>query len=249
MANESTPPKTDAATETTTEPAPKYMTAEEFNGAMTARERRSEERQAKAFTAMLEKFWASKSAPSADTTTGDDGGADGGGKDPTAPGRQIQLSEDQLAAKKAMSAVENLKKQLTAEKEAAAKEKAELLQRQERSDMIAALAAAGVTTAKGAYATLKEDGRIRRNADGELVMVVVKDYSGTKAEEEVPIAAGIKEWLGTDDGKCFLPARGGGEGSGTVPRGAPRTGAPLSKEEAKKEAQRMLSAFVLGGGQ
>jgi excinuclease UvrABC ATPase subunit len=252
MANEQNTTTTTAATtsaDTTTETQqPKFMTAEDFNGAMTARERRFEERIAKQMASQLEKFMSARQAPvdnAADDTTDD--GTDAGAQQAQVE-QPKRLSGSDLAIKKAAAKIDALTKQMAAKEEAAAKEKAELLQRQEKADMIAALAAAGVTTAKGAYATLKEDGRIRRNADGELVMVVVKDYAGTKAEEEVPIAAGIKEWLGTDDGKCFLPPRGGGEGSGTVVRGgATRTGAKLSKEEAKREAQVALTKFVLGG--
>ena len=241
---------TTATTDTATEQQqPKFMTADDFNGAMTARDRRLQQQLAKQFDE-FQKALMSRFAPPQQQATDDEAEAE---SDPGATTQQAvaeqpkRLSGAELAAKKANAKVEALAKQLAAEKEAAAKEKAELLQRQEKADMLAALSAAGVTTAKGAYATLKEDGRIRRNADGELVMVVIKDYAGTKAEEEVSVAAGIKEWLATDDGKCFLPPRGGGEGSGTVVRGgAARTGAALSKDEAKKEAQRMLTSFVLG---
>lgn len=249
MANEKEPSASSASTETTEQPAPKFMTAEDFNGAMTARERRFEERMAKQMAAQLEKFWAARSAPATDAGEETGTEADAADAAQTAAVEQPKrLSGDALAIKKAAAKIDALQKQMQAKEEAAAKEKAELLQRQEKADMLAALTAAGVTTAKGAYATLKEDGRIRRNADGELVMVVVKDYAGTKAEEEVPIAAGIKEWLATDDGKCFLPPRGGGDGSATVIRGgASRTGSALSKDEAKREAQKALTQFVLGG--
>lgn len=245
--NQTTTTATNATDTTTETQQPKFMTAEEFNGAMTARERRFEERIAKQMASQLEKFMAARQA----AVEAVDDSADVAEGEATTQQTQVEapkrLTGAELAAKKAMAKIDALQKQMQAKEEAAAKEKAELLQRQEKSDMLAALTAAGVTTAKGAYATLKEDGRIRRNADGELVMVVIKEYSGTKAEEEISVAAGIKEWLATDDGKCFLPPRGGGDGSGTVVRGGvQRTGAPLSKEEAKREAQRALTSFVLG---
>lgn len=226
--------------------APKFMTPEEFNGAVTARFQRFEKSIAQSITKQLEQFWASKNPPAdPNAETVEEGGETT--TDPAAQAAPKKLSGPELAAKKAIAKVDQLTKQMAAKDEAAAKEKAELLQRQERSEMYAALSAAGVTTAKGAYATLREDGKIRRNADGELVMVVVKDYAGTKHEEEVSIAEGLKAWLATDEGKCFLPPRGGGEGSGTTIRGgAPRTGGKMTKEEAKAEAQRMLTSFVLG---
>lgn len=245
--NQTTITTTDAA-DTTQQNQQKFMTPEDFNGAMTARDRRLQQQLAKQFEefqkTLMARFAPPQHAPEEETETEADATAT---MQQTAAEQPKRLSGAELAAKKANAKVEALAKQLAAEKEAAAKEKIELLQRQEKADMLAALAAAGVTTAKGAYATLKEDGRIRRNADGELVMVVIKDYSGTKAEEEVSIAAGIKEWLATDDGKCFLPPRGGGDGSGTVVRGdARRGGAKLSKEEQKADAQRALSSFILG---
>lgn len=237
-----------APAEGTAESTPKFMTAEDFNGAMTARERRFEQRITQQISQQLEKFLAARNGQA--DAAGDDAASDRDASSTQEAGEQQEapkrLSGPDLALKRQAAKIDALTKQMAAKEAEAAKEKAELLARQERADVIAALAAAGVTTAKGAYATLKDDGRIRRNADGELVMVVVKDYAGTKMDEEVPIGAGIKEWLATDEGKCFLPPRGGGDGSGTVFRGgATRNGAPPSKEEAKREAQRMLTSFIL----
>lgn len=237
MANEQTPQATTAAPpEAAGEPAsPKFMTAEDFNGAMTARERRFEQRIEK----LIEKSFAARQAApaaAAESAEEDEGAANQEAQEPA------KKPATDPALKRMAAKIEALHRQAAAKEEAAAKEKAELLQRQEKSDMLAALTAAGVTTAKGAYAMLKEEGRIKRNADGELVMLVVKEYG----EDEVPVADGIKHWLTTDDGKHFAPPRGGGDGSGTVVRGnAPRTRS-LSKEEAKRDAQKVLSQFILG---
>lgn len=222
------------------------MTADDFNGAMTARDRRLQQQLAKQFDEFQKSLMAkfAPPAPTDDDPADPDPSAQPDPAEPTQPAPK-RLSGADLAIKKAAAKIDALTKQMAAKEAEAAKEKAELLQRQEKADMLAALTAAGVTTAKGAYATLKEDGRIRRNADGELVMVTVKDYGGVRAEEEVPVAAGIKEWLATEDGKHFAPPRGGGDGSGTVVRGGGRGGAKLSKEEAKAEAQRLLSRFIL----
>jgi hypothetical protein len=239
MANEKDPAASTASTaqaeQTTESTSPKFMTADDFNGAMTARERRFEQRIQK----LIEQSFATRqSAPVAHE------GAEGEGEE-TQEGQEAAAkkpSGPDLAIKRATAKIEALHRQMQAKEEAAAKEKSELLQRQEKSDVIAALTSAGVTTAKGAYALLKEEGRIKRNADGELVMVVAKEYG----EDEVPVADGVKHWLSTDEGKHFALPRGGGEGSGTVIRGnAPRTRAP-SKEEAKRDAQKVLSQFILG---
>lgn len=239
MANEkdttSATTSTAQAEQTTESAQPKFMTAEDFNGAMTARERRFEQRIQK----LIEhSFTTRQAAPVADDGADPEAETTQEGQEAAAK----KPSGSDLAIKRATAKIEALHRQMQAKEEAAAKEKAELLQRQEKSDMLAALSAAGVTTAKGAYALLKEEGRIKRNADGELVMVVVKEYG----EDEVPIADGVKHWLSTDEGKHFALPRGGGDGSGTVIRGsAPRTRAP-SKEEAKRDAQKVLSQFILG---
>lgn len=241
MANEQDPSGTPPAPGAGEQQQPKFMTADEFNGAMTARDRRFEQRMAKQLEEFQSKLLASFQSPKS---------PDGGDEAEIEPGAVEQpttkkLTPAELAAKKAMAKVETLTRQMAAKEQEAAREKAELLAKQDKAETMAALVSAGVTTAKGAYATLKEDGRIRRNANGELVMVVMKEYG----EDEMSIADGIKHWLGTDDGKHFAPPRGGGEGSGTVVRGgAPRTGAPLSKEEQKREAQKTITKFILGGG-
>lgn len=221
-------------------PSPKFMTAEDFNGAMTSRDRRLANQQAK----QLEEFKQSIMAMFQSAKPGaEDADVDGSNQDVSDQSAPKRPSGAELAAKKAMAKLDAVTKQMQAKEEAAAKEKAELLKRQERSETLAALTDAGSSNAKGAYALLKDEGRIIRNADGDLVMKVMKEYG----EEEVPVNDGVKLWLATDEGKHYMPPRGGGEGSGTVVRGgASRTGGTLSKEEAKREAQRMLTQFVLG---
>lgn len=209
------------------DPQPKHMTVDDFNGAMTARERRFEQRIAK----MLEERFATI-APAKTEPVIDDGGAKHAEPDP--------------ATKQALAKLEAMQRQMAAEKEMSAKKEAEMLAKQERSEAFAALTEAGSHNAKGAYALLRDDGRIKRNADGDLVVILTRDYAGTKIEEEVPLADGIKAWLATDEGKHYLPPRGGGEGSGTVVRGGGgRNSASMSKEERKREAQNMLTGFIL----
>lgn len=230
MANEKDP----TAPATTPDPAqteaqqPKYMTPDDFNGAMTARERRFEQRIAK----MLDERFAAVAPVKGEPVSED--------KASIAPGQQP--TPDSLEIKRATAQIEALRRQMAAKDEAAAKEKAEMMARQEKADAIAALTEAGSINARGAYALLKDDGRIKRNASGELVMAVQKEYG----EDEVPLAAGLREWLSTAEGKHYLPPRGGGEGSGTVVRGGARGGAAMTKEEAKREAQNMLTGFILG---
>lgn len=235
MSNEngSKPGNTDTKAEqdSTEVAAPKYMTVEEINGALTARERRSEQRLAKQMEEFQQRIASMLSAKQPD---GDEASAEAG------KGAQESPEVKKLAAK-----LEAMNKQRDAEKAEAAKERAEFQAKQERSDVLSALSAAGSPNAIGAYSHLKLEGRLTRNAAGELVMRVMKEYG----EDEVPVVEGIKLWLETAEGKHYAPPRGGGEGSGTVIRGgAPRNGKSLSKDEAKREAQSLLTKFILGGG-
>lgn len=231
MANEQSKAPEQAAPvtqEPTEPPQPRYMTADEYNAASTARERRFEQRLSK----MLEERFAAIAAQQPAAAAANQG-------EPAAGAQSDQSAE----IKKYNARLEAMQKQMEAEKAAAAKERADMLLRQERTEVQSLLTEHGVMAPKHVYAAWKDEGRIGRNADGELVMKVTRDYG----EDEVPIAVAIKEWLTTQEAKLFLPPRGGGEGSGTVIRGgASRGGAPLSKEEAKAEARKMLSAFVLG---
>ncbi len=226
----------DQKTDQASDQQSQYMTAAGLNGALTSRERRLEAR----LTALVEKqleaqFVKFKSSlnPIATETV-----------EETPDGVQKNAPASDPAIKRQSAKIDALMKQMQLQSEAAAKEKSELLQKQERSDMISALTAAGSMNANGAYALMKDQGRVRRNAAGDLVVVLAKDFG----DDEIAYTAGIKEWLNTDEGKHYLPPRGGGDGSGTVIRGgAPRgSGAQMSKEEAKREAQRTLAAFVLG---
>jgi hypothetical protein len=208
------PPTGDAksADAAPTSEGPRYMTMEDFNGAVTARERRQEKR--------LEKLVAEALAA-----------ARGQAPPPADP--------DQAAALAALQALENDRKQQLAATEA--RERA-LLERELKSETEYELAALGCMNPRAARLILAEDGKITRNADGDLVFL---DDKG----EQVDLATGIKQWLhSTPEGRGHLPARGGGDGSGHIHHNNTRAVVgTVSKEEKKREAMRALNSFILGG--
>lgn len=113
---------------------------------------------------------------------------------------------------------------------------------EERSVLTEALRAGGVDgpLLKSAMALLfTEEKRVSRDADGGIVFKSTKDG----LEEELDVKAGVKEWLATDDGKHFSPARavaGSGNKGGKV--GTQK--GKRTKMDAMKELQEHL--FSLG---
>lgn len=120
-------------------------------------------------------------------------------------------------------------------------------QNEEKSAIIAALRKSNVaeTHIKALVPYLHGDGtRIARDKEGNVVFKVKRDWG----VEEMPLDAGVEEWLTkTDDGKAFLPAAKP-EGPGVGGGGAPlRPGQKLSESQAATVLGNALStAFVRG---
>jgi len=225
------------------------MTAEDFNGAMTARDRRLQQQLAKQFEEFQKTLSARfMQAPAAPV----DGGDDGEGVAST-PATQPAITQSEQPSKEVLKLkdeVARIKKERQREREEIERERQARLVDDANTRVQAALSEAGSSGphARAAWALLSAEGRIKRNEQGEVCIELPRTYLGKTEPELVPLKEAIPEWLNSDSGKLFMPPRGGGEGSGTVVRGsAPRTGAPLSKEEAKREAQKALTSFVLGG--
>jgi hypothetical protein len=63
-----------------------------------------------------------------------------------------------------------------------------------------------------------EDQRIGRSSSGEIIFKVRKGSGAAAYEDELPLEDGVKEWLGTDDGKLYVAPKGV-RGTGAAPGG------------------------------
>lgn len=196
--------------------APAPLTAEDFNRAFSARERRLQEsfeqRLAAREAEWAKRFEALQPKP-----------ADPAQPDPAA------AAEARLRA---------LEKQLTEEKERVARTEAQRARDEERSALINQLSTLGVTGPRAAAVAAYlhgEQGTVRRAKDGRIVFVVPRDgYT-----DELDLAKGLAEWAKTPEGKDFLPARDVG-GSGEAPR---RPGAPAPNGKPRP-GERLLAALT-----
>jgi hypothetical protein len=163
------------------------------------------------------------------------------------PAAQPAPAKQDVRAKKALKKLAEAEKRI-AEKEKALKEESDKRQATElRSATLAALNAAECSNVKGALAVLKEDGRIGRDKDGNMVFLTPDgDYVDEESLED-----GIKKWLASDEGKEYAKPRGVG-GSGAEPtKGASsaprRSSKTLSKQERLAKAGETLMRFARGG--
>jgi hypothetical protein len=215
---------------------PKYMTAEEFNRAQSSREKRLREQIKKDLAEMLAKSPAPKAAEADDGDEGEDEGKPAEG----AKGDKPQAPADATAAelKRLRKRLEASEREREAEKKAREEQAAKAARDEERSKLSEALVAAGADAkrVRAAVALLHtEDRKVRRNAEGRIVFLADED-------DEQDLPAGVKAWLGTDEGKAFLPTRGA-EGSGST---APK--APVAKggKDARSVGKAALWAAVTG---
>jgi len=170
-------------------------------------------------------------------------------KDPQQPATPLtQANTPELARLKELEAriAERDRKLDEAEKERKAVE-AQRAADEERNATVQALADAGVVgkAQKGALAVLMADKRIGRDESGRVCFLVQKEGY----VEKNPIDDGIKEWVNSEEGQLYLPAKGI-QGSGTKPATARTGGKPPTRSEAVGEAKKALSDLFRGmGGQ
>lgn len=166
-------------------------------------------------------------------------------------GRNVAPSEDR-ETKEAMTRYEGRIKELeqanAKEREAREQEKATRLREEERGSLATALRAAGLpdTTVKAAVALLHtEDKKVARTEDGRIVFRMEKGQGVSRYTDELDLDAGVGEWLKSDEGKSFMPARPA-QGAGGQPVRLP--GQPRNQSEAKQQATENLAKILLGGG-
>lgn len=200
-----------------TENTTKYMTAEEANKFYTAREKRLEERMGKMLEDRMAKV-LEQIKPTAEAPKPTGGPADE---------VKAQMAEMQNRLKAAEAERER-------EKQAREQERAERMRSEERAALADALRSAGVgdKQVKPAVAMLfTEEGRVKRDDTGAIKFRVQKDGY----EDLVDLETAVKEWVKTEEGKIFLPARQVG-GSGTKPSGVPgHNGKGVSPDELKAQ--------------
>lgn len=215
--------------------APKAMSPEEINRAITERLRReSAKYEAKLaerdtrYNELLARLEALQTAP-ASTSPGAD-------SEPKGRATKAEHEEWQKRIKDIEAKTTARINELEAER---AKERDAARASEERAELTSALTAAGVVNLKGAMAVLTADKRIGRDEDGRVSFVEPKDgYTDFHS-----LSDGLKKWLATDEGKFYLPPRGV-EGSGSAPnRAAP--GKNASKAEFKSHAATVLSDFIV----
>lgn len=196
--------------------APQYLTAEQFNRAFSERFNRAFSQIEKTLDERLSALPAREQKPEP---------------------KQGEQVEDQTVAK-----LRALEKKLAERDEALAKEATQRARSEERSALTNALNANGISgpRASAVAAWLHgEGGRVRRSKEGGVVFVVKRDGY----DEELDVARGVADWLATDEGKEFVPARQVG-GAGTESK-QPQRGAAAQKPQ---RGEALLRALTGGGG-
>jgi hypothetical protein len=203
----------------------KPITLDDVNAAFTAREKRM----AANFKKMLEETIAAAAE-----------------KFPQPVKEEPQQEESKDKENPLQKQFEALNKRLKAAEEATAKERQAReeerqrnLANEERGAIETALRGAGIQDeiqVRAARALLKEDGRIYRNSDGQIVMKAPDDKYNV--EEERPLAEALKAWAKSEEGRKFQPPRHV-QGSGATPPNGKKEGKPQKGAGAIALAQAM----------
>jgi hypothetical protein len=210
MTTENQDPKQPEKTEP--EQGPKFMTAEDFNKAQSAREKRFREQMKKDLADMLAQFSPSKGKQTDTEESDEDDPAEASAKPAGQPSAPAQSDPTAAELKRLRKRLEASEKEREAERKAREEQAAKLARDEERTKLQDALVSAGVAPkrVRAAIALLHtEDRKVRRNQEGKIIFALDDD-------DEADLVSGVKQWLATDEGKDFLPPRGA-EGSGERP--------------------------------
>lgn len=252
MADEQKPGEGAPAGEKKPDEQPKFMTADEFNKASTAREKRLLDKIGEMIKASSPKAPEPPAEEPEETEEEPEEEAveepAPAKKAPAAAAAPAKPSKAEIAAKKALAKANAVEKAAIAREDALKKEKADLQAKQERSEILSALAESDSRQPQHALAVLKATGRVKRNEEGDLVFVAQREVAGEKFEEEVSLAEGVKEWLTTEEGKIYAPPKGA-EGSGAGPAGkGGKAAKDMSKSERKRAAGQALMKWAITRG-
>lgn len=173
------------------------------------------------------------------------GAGQGAGGQGGNPALEQQIRQMEL---KYENQIRELKSGWDAEKTEREKERQTRLVAEERGILTEALRTAGMPDAmiKAAVALLHgEEKRVGRSEDGRIVFKTEKGTGAARYTDEQDVAVGVTEWLKTDDGKSFIPARPAQGAGGQPSRPGQR---PNSPAEAKAQAAQDLAKVLMGGG-
>lgn len=203
---------------------PSYMTSLEFNKAMTAREKRQEERFSKILQETVSSALAAVKPPVVEAAKAAEG------SDPV---------KQELAALRGR--LEEERKAREEEKRLREQERDGRLKEEARNAAASILRDNGIdgSRLKGALAVLDtEERRISRDESGSLRFKFPKNGY----DDYVSLDEGIAAWLKTEDGKAYLPARqaGGSGNNGPRPGSNNRTGTRDKKSEETEAAKNTL---------
>lgn len=214
--------------------SPKFVTVEDLNRAITARQKALESKldgKFGEFKTSFETFQASiaealkpKQEPAKETP-----GKDKGAPPPVTEAPEFQDLQKQLKALQ-------LKNDAAEKKAAEAETKRRDAHLRQQVDEALARAGADATRIKHARGLLVDAFKqIRFSEDGDSVVML--DSEGNESD----LHAGIKTWLKSDDGKIYLPPRGttgsGDRGGGSAPRTDPNA---VTKESIGADLVRLL---------
>jgi hypothetical protein len=222
--------------------APKYITADDLQDSLSARFKPLEQKFDKwlndTFTSTVTKLRAELAPrPATPPTTG-----------PSAPetkteGKTKETSPELVRLQEQIASLTKQNEEARSERDA---ERAKAKDTRLRHRVSEALSGSGVEGVRVRHALgllVDAEKRVRWSEDGETVLL--RSHDGAELE----LAQGVKEWLATEDGKFYLPARGAA-GSGDRPGASPppRTppGTPPDRATVAEGLRRALTGQIAG---
>jgi hypothetical protein len=218
-----------------TDIAPKYITSEDLNRAISKRLGEFSAKQEKAFTDLASGLGSKLDALVANPAPARDSAAAGKGESPAGS------VEDHPLVKGLQKRLSELETSTKAAHESAAAEKAKSRDAEMRRRLSDSLASHGVDSARMKHAIgylVDAQKMVRLSEDGETI--VFKDES----DGDLDLATGLKAWVKTDDGKLYIPPRGA-QGSGD--RGGATPAKSNDPNVTRENAASLLLSHLTGG--
>jgi hypothetical protein len=218
------PPATDPPKEGAD--APKYVTEEQLQSALTERFRAFEQRVDKSLGALGPKLREELSALFPKPVPKPEG-ADGNGtvrKGESEPNPELKKLQDQIT--QLTKQAEDARSERDAERARARDSSL----RQRVTDALSGVGVEGVRARHALALLVDSERRVRWSDDGGSLLF------RTDTHDELELAAGVREWLKTEDAKLYLPARGA-LGSGDRPGAQPPPRAPVGPPDRTTVAE------------